>query len=86
MNANGQRPISSNGRYALEISDLHCYYDQFRAVKDVHLKLEGQKIRVFIDPSGCGKSTVLRALNRINDLIPGGPGRGSSFISWPKPI
>ena len=24
-----------------------------------------------IGPSGCGKSTILRALNRMNDLIPG---------------
>ena len=29
------------------------------------------KVTAFIGPSGCGKSTVLRALNRMNDLIEG---------------
>jgi phosphate transport system ATP-binding protein len=63
--------IATNGKYALELQDVHCYYSKFRAVKDVSLKIERQKITAFIGPSGCGKSTVLRALNRMNDLIPG---------------
>jgi phosphate transport system ATP-binding protein len=63
--------ISTNGKYALELQDVHCYYGKFRAVKDVSLKIERQKITAFIGPSGCGKSTVLRSLNRMNDLIPG---------------
>ncbi|MCB0181959.1 MAG: phosphate ABC transporter ATP-binding protein, partial [Anaerolineae bacterium] len=48
------------------------YYGSFRAVKGVNLKLQEKKITAFIGPSGCGKSTVLRSLNRMNDLIPGG--------------
>jgi phosphate transport system ATP-binding protein len=61
----------TNGKVALELQDVHIYYSSFRAVKEVSLKLERQKITAFIGPSGCGKSTVLRALNRMNDLIPG---------------
>jgi phosphate transport system ATP-binding protein len=61
----------SNGKLALELKDVHIYYGSFRAVKEVNIKLERQKITAFIGPSGCGKSTVLRALNRMNDLIPG---------------
>ena len=34
------------------------------------------KVTAFIGPSGCGKSTVLRALNRMNDLIEGCSLRG----------
>jgi phosphate transport system ATP-binding protein len=67
---NNNQPIT-NGKYALELRDVHCYYGKFRAVKDVSLKIERQKITAFIGPSGCGKSTILRALNRMNDLIPG---------------
>jgi phosphate transport system ATP-binding protein len=69
---NGQYEVSANGKHALDIQDLHCYYGNFRAVKGVDLKIERQKITAFIGPSGCGKSTVLRALNRMNELIPGG--------------
>ena len=69
MSNNSQAP--TNGKVALELQDVHIFYSSFRAVKDVSLKLERQKITAFIGPSGCGKSTVLRALNRMNDLIPG---------------
>jgi len=68
MSNNG---FSTNGKYALELKNINCYYGDFRAVKDVDLKIERRKITAFIGPSGCGKSTVLRALNRMNDLIPG---------------
>ena len=36
----------------------------------------GNQITAFIGPSGCGKTTFLRCFNRMNDLIPGRPGRG----------
>jgi phosphate transport system ATP-binding protein len=61
---------ATNGKYALELNNINCYYGDFKAVKDVNLKIERKKITSFIGPSGCGKSTVLRALNRMNDLIP----------------
>ncbi len=70
----------SNGKYALELRNLHCYYSSFRAVKDVDFKIEQKKITAFIGPSGCGKSTVLRALNRMNDLIPGARTEGEVLL------
>jgi phosphate transport system ATP-binding protein len=60
---------TQNGRHALEARDMHIYYGSFRAVKNVHLNIEPQKITALIGPSGCGKSTVLRAFNRMNELI-----------------
>jgi phosphate transport system ATP-binding protein len=56
---------------ALEFRNLSCYYGSFRAVRDVSLPITQQSITAIIGPSGCGKSTVLRAINRMNDLIPG---------------
>jgi phosphate transport system ATP-binding protein len=63
-------PISKNGNYAVEAIDLSVYYGAFRAVKNVDLKFPARRITALIGPSGCGKSTVLRAFNRMNDLIP----------------
>ena len=63
-------PGSSNRRYAIEATDLNLFYGDFRAVKDANIKFEQNKITAIIGPSGCGKSTVLRALNRMNELIP----------------
>lgn len=61
----------ANEQYAIEIRDMSFYYGSFRAVKNINLCIERNKITSIIGPSGCGKSTVLRALNRMNDLIPG---------------
>ena len=58
------------GKNAIQTQNLNVYYGDFMAVKDVSLNFEERKITAMIGPSGCGKSTVLRALNRMNDLVP----------------
>ena len=55
----------------IECADVDIYYGSFRAVDGVSLGFGHNEITAMIGPSGCGKSTVLRALNRMNDLIPG---------------
>src|SRR5215475_3288915 len=35
------------------------------------MTIEPRSVTAFIGPSGCGKSTVLRALNRMHEVIPG---------------
>jgi len=62
--------FSSNGHYAIEAQNINIYYGSFRAVKDVTLQFVPRHITALIGPSGCGKSTVLRAFNRMNDLVP----------------
>lgn len=62
--------IKTDTDYALLLESVNVYYGNFRAVKDVTIPIERGKITAFIGPSGCGKSTVLRAINRMNDLIP----------------
>ncbi len=62
--------LYTDGQYAIEAHDLNIYYGNFRAVKDINLRFSTHKITALIGPSGCGKSTVLRAFNRMNDLIP----------------
>lgn len=56
--------------YVLESKNLNIYYGAHKAVADVNLKIERNKITAIIGPSGCGKSTVLRAFNRMNDFLP----------------
>ncbi len=60
----------TNNNYAIEARDLRIFYGDFLAVKDVNLKIELHKITAIIGPSGCGKSTMLRAFNRMNELVP----------------
>ena len=73
-------PASADGRAAdgavpagppvIELAGVSLYYGSFRAVRDVDLQIERQRITALIGPSGCGKTTLLRTLNRMNDLIP----------------
>ncbi len=74
---------SHNGvehKYAIRAADLNVYYGQFHAVRDINLDIEQQKITALIGPSGCGKSTVLRAFNRMNDLVPVARTEGEVFF------
>lgn len=52
-----------------DISGLSVYYSDFRAVRDVSMRVYGSHITALIGPSGCGKTTMLRCLNRMNDLV-----------------
>jgi phosphate transport system ATP-binding protein len=72
---NIQTPIradipAEDKQYAIKAHNLSVYYGDFRAVKNVNLAIERQKITAIIGPSGCGKSTMLRAFNRMNELVP----------------
>lgn len=55
----------------ISIKNLDLYYSDFKALKNVNLDIEANKITAFIGPSGCGKSTLLKSLNRMNDLVEG---------------
>ena len=61
---------STNGTYVLEADNLHVWYGEFHALRDVYLKVGRRKVTALIGPSGCGKSTLLRCFNRMNDLVP----------------
>ncbi|HWP99780.1 MAG TPA: phosphate ABC transporter ATP-binding protein PstB [Vicinamibacterales bacterium] len=51
--------------------NLSVFYGAKRALDAVSLQIQPNVVTACIGPSGCGKSTFLRALNRMNDLIPG---------------
>ena len=67
----------------LDLKDVNIYYGAFHAVADVSLVVPPRSVTAFIGPSGCGKSTVLRTLNRMHEVIPGGRVEGR-FCSMGK--
>lgn len=72
--------FSVNGESAIETRDMSVYYGNFRAVKEINIKIQPRRITALIGPSGCGKSTVLRSFNRMNDLIPSSRLEGQVFF------
>jgi len=59
---------------------LSVWYGSMPAIKDVTISFERNRITALIGPSGCGKSTFLRALNRMNEVIPGARTKGRVFL------
>ncbi|KGO13471.1 phosphate ABC transporter ATP-binding protein PstB [Clostridium botulinum] len=53
----------------IKTEDLNLYYGNVKALKNISIDIEKNKVTALIGPSGCGKSTFLRTLNRMNDLI-----------------
>ncbi|MGH9816284.1 MAG: phosphate ABC transporter ATP-binding protein PstB, partial [Candidatus Acidiferrales bacterium] len=55
----------------MAVETLSVRYGARVAVNGVSMPFSANQITAIIGPSGCGKSTLLRALNRMNDSIPG---------------
>ena len=60
-----ERPIRISAR------NVDIYYGEKHAIKNLSIEIPDRAVSAFIGPSGCGKSTFLRAVNRMNDTIPG---------------
>ncbi len=70
-------PVSSrrrfdgnNGPPAVEARDFSFWYGGKQALHEINLSIPNKAITSLIGPSGCGKSTFLRAVNRMNEMIP----------------
>jgi phosphate transport system ATP-binding protein len=51
--------------------NVDVFYGDKQAIKGLSIDIPDRAVSAFIGPSGCGKSTFLRAINRMNDTIPG---------------
>ncbi len=61
-------PFVDNAK--MSTRNVNIFYAEKQAVIDVSLDVGCHEVLAMIGPSGCGKSTFLRALNRMNDIIP----------------
>ena len=74
------QPSTAPARTKMEARALTLRYGTKVAVRSVSLALFEHRVTALIGPSGCGKSTFLRALNRMNDLIPGASHEGQVLL------
>ena len=63
--------MQHNHNDVIKTKNVNFYYNDFKALEDVTMNFERNRVTALIGPSGCGKSTLLRLLNRMNDLIDG---------------
>jgi phosphate transport system ATP-binding protein len=62
--------VTGQNKLKMAIRNMNFFYGDHQVIFDVSLDVEENKVTALIGPSGCGKSTFLRALNRMNEIIP----------------
>ncbi len=65
-----RKMVKDGGKPHVVAKNFSIFYGDFEAVKKVDADILSRYVTAIIGPSGCGKSTFLRAINRMNDLIP----------------
>jgi phosphate transport system ATP-binding protein len=73
-------PPGDGPTLGMKIEDLSAYYGSFKAVTDVSIGIQANKVTALIGPSGCGKSTFIRCLNRMHEVIPGARAEGQVML------
>jgi phosphate transport system ATP-binding protein len=64
----------------IQVAEMNFYYGPRRVLENIGLDVPPNQVTALIGPSGCGKSTFIRALNRMNDIVPGARVEGSVRI------
>jgi len=64
----------------MKIEDLSAFYGSFKAITDVSIGVQANRVTALIGPSGCGKSTFIRCLNRMHEVIPGAHAEGRVML------
>ena len=64
----------------IEIENLNVWFDKKQVIKNVNMKIKPNAVTAVMGPSGCGKTTLIRAINRLNELIKGSKTTGQIFI------
>ncbi|HEX7170857.1 MAG TPA: phosphate ABC transporter ATP-binding protein PstB [Rubrobacter sp.] len=73
-------PPDEGPTLGMKVEDLSAFYGSFKAVTDVSIDVQANKVTALIGPSGCGKSTFIRCLNRMHEVIPGAHAEGRVML------
>jgi phosphate transport system ATP-binding protein len=77
----GEGASSGDGlTLGMKVQDLSAFYGSFKALTDVSIDVQANKVTALIGPSGCGKSTFIRCLNRLHEVIPGARAEGHVML------
>lgn len=64
----------------IDIRNLNVWFEDNHVLKDISLKIRGNTVTAVMGPSGCGKTTLIRAINRMNDVIEGSRTTGQIYV------
>ena len=64
----------------LKIKEFHAGYSESEIIKNLYMQVERNSVNAMMGPSGCGKTTLIRCVNRMHELTPGGWARGKILL------
>jgi len=80
-------PVSKSvDEHPLRVEGFGFAFGDDPALEAVDLAFPRERVTAIIGPSGCGKTTLLRALNRLNDLMPGARHTSGQIWLGDKPL
>jgi phosphate transport system ATP-binding protein len=62
------------------IKKMNVWFKNNHALKDISMTIQEKAVTAIMGPSGCGKTTLLRAINRMNEIIDGCRTTGEVYI------
>lgn len=65
----------------IQVERLSVFYGEAAVLREITLTFAERRVTALIGPSGCGKTTFLRALNRMNDVIPAARTQGRVLLN-----
>jgi phosphate transport system ATP-binding protein len=66
--------------HSFSVRHLRAYYGKRLAIDGINLDFAVKSVTALMGPSGCGKTTLLRCMNRIHELTPGGRIEGQVLL------
>ncbi len=70
----------AEGEPLLRLESLNAYFYDKRIIKDINFTVEKNKVVSIMGPSGCGKTTMIRCVNRLHEMSPGGKTDGRILL------
>jgi phosphate transport system ATP-binding protein len=64
----------------IDIKKINLWFGDNHVLKDVSLKMKSNVVTAVMGPSGCGKTSLIRAINRMNEVIEGSRTTGEIYI------
>jgi len=61
----------SNNNLKIQSKNLNLWFSEKHVLKNVNIAIEEKRVTAIMGPSGCGKTTLIRAFNRMNEIITG---------------
>jgi len=64
----------------IDVRGLNVWFGSNHVLKNIKIGFKPNAVTAVMGPSGCGKTTLIRAINRLNELIVGSRTTGEIFI------